>query len=337
MKFAREGLLLVAVALLGGCGGGATPPSAAMRTLSMTMAHYVQPVVRREFGRSWMLPQKKKSVLIYAGGNSEVYVYDYWDGKFVGTLTGVEGAAGGCVDAKGDVYIATDFGKVLEYPHGGTKVLKTYSPGGLLLGCSVDSKGDLAVTSFDQGVTVFAGGNPKKAITYSSVCAYQWTMGYDNRGNLIGVGETSSRGRAYCALLFGAKRISSLSFSGTIHFPGGTMWDGKYIALGDQEAGGHFASGEYPSTLKGSTLSPAGSEVTFTGNCDNDYTDIINPFIVGKKNTPINDSQGTVVLGTNSWCANGGYIEFWHYPQGGKPFKAYSQDSGTVLAVSIGT
>jgi hypothetical protein len=40
------------------------------------------------------------------------------------------------------------------------------------------------------------------------------------------------------------------------------------------------------------------------------------------------------------WCLDGGTgngITFWHYPQGGKPFKTYSKDSGTVLAVSIGT
>jgi hypothetical protein len=133
--------------------------------------------------------------------------------------------------------------------------------------------------------------------------------------------------------------MSSLSFSGTIDFPGGTMWDGKYITLGDQEAGGTYNSGVYPSTLKGSALSPVGSEVTFTDTCYHDYSDI-HPFIVGKKNTPINDHQGKVVVGTNSWCVDGGGgsgIEFWHYPEGGDPFKSYSKDSGTVLAVSIGT
>ena len=165
-------------------------------------------------------------------------------------------------------------------------------------------------------------------------------MGYDHSGNLIGVGETSSGGRAYCALLSGAKSMSSLSFSGTIDFPGGTIWDGKYIALGDQEAGGTFQTGAYPSTLAGSVLSPVGSEVTFTDTCYNDYTDIVNPFIVGKKNTPVNDKQGKVFVGTNLWCptsGSGSGIKFWHYPQGGKPFKTYSQDPGPVLAVSIGT
>lgn len=343
----RESLLLASVALFAGCAG--LPPSNGAPALSQPgyapelMPHYVRQTVHTDHGHSWMLPQKKKSVLIYVGEGSEVAVYDYSTGKLVGTLAGTGGSFG-CVDAKGDVYIGDFDGQgVVEYPHGGTKRLNTYElSGASLIGCSVDSKGDLAVTSFDPGAaTVVARGNPKRGTTYGgAACSYVWAMGYDHSGNLIGVGETSSAGRAYCALLSGAKSISSLSFSGTIDFPGGTMWDGKYIALGDQEAGGTYDTGAYPSTLTGSTLLPVGSEVTLTDTCYNNYTDIFNPFIVGKKNTPVNDSQGNVVVGTNLWCPDGGSgpgIEFWHYPQGGKPFKNYSQDAGTVLTVSIGT
>ncbi len=327
-------ILVFAVALLAGCSGlqssggapgalpqrGSTglPPLWVQRDMALTTPHQVQRPMRVDHGSSWMLP-------------------------LVGTLTGFDGPYGGCVDAKGDAYITNfDGGNVVEYAHGGTKVLNTYDSGGTPIGCAVDSKGDVAVTSFDPGeAVVFAGGDPSKGTTYSDTdCTYIWPMGYDDKDNLIGVGESSSGGRAYCALLSGAKSMSSLSFSGTIDFPGGTMWDGKYIALGDQEAGGTFETGIYPSTLKDSSLSPVGSEVTLTDTCYNSYTDIASPFIVGKKNTPVNDRRGKVVVGTNLWCADGGGIggiEFWHYPQGGKPFKGYSQDPGTVLAVSIGT
>jgi hypothetical protein len=350
--FLCRGLPFAAVALLAGCAGlqsssgapGAVPQSGSAPRL---MAHYVPQPVQSDHGRSWMLPEKKKSVLIYAVGTSGggVDVYDYSDGKLVGTLTGFDEPYAGCVDAKGDVYITNyGAGTVVEYAHGGTKVINTYDSGGNPSGCSVDSKGDLGVSIFDPGeAVVFAGGNPKKGTTYSGgPCTYLWPMAYDHSGNLIGVGETSSGSRAYCALLSGGTSMSSLSFSGTIDFPGATMWDGKYIALGDQEAGGTFQTGAYPSTLAGSVLSPVGSEVTFTDTCYNDYTDITNPFIVGKKNTPVNDKQGKVFVGTNLWCVDGGTgngsgIKFWHYPQGGKPFKTYSQDPGPVLAVSIGT
>jgi len=344
-------LLLAAIAFLAGCAGLqslSSAPGALLQSGKATglMPHYVQHPVHTDHGRSWMLPQKKgaKGALIYTGDeeNNDVYVYDYSSGKAVGTLTGFDEPYGGCVDAKGDVYITNyGAGTVVEYAHGGTKVIDTYDSGGTPVGCSVDSKGDVAVTSFDPGeAVVFAGGNPKKGAAYNGgACTYLWSMGYDHSGNLIGVGETSSGGRCYAGLLSGAKSISSLSFSGTIDFPGGTMWDGKYIALGDQEAGGTFNTGLYRATLKGSTLSPVGSEVTLT-DCSDEYNDIIRPFIVGKKNTPVNDQQGKVVIGTNQWTTQGNQscphgIEFWHYPQGGNPFKG--EGSETVLAVSIGT
>jgi hypothetical protein len=356
-----HGCLLFAVAaLLVGCSGlqpstgapGAPPlsgkatgltPLGVQREMALTMAHYVQRSVHPSDGRSWMLPQKKKSVLIYAVGSSGVNVYDYSNGKLVGTLSD-SGAYGGCVDAKGDIYIGNfDDQDVVEYAHGGTKILNTYEvSGGTPIGCSVDSKGDLAVTSFDPGeVEVFAGGNPSKGTLYSGgSCYYLWSMGYDHSGNLIGVGENEDAGREYCGLLFGGSSITTLSFSGTIDFAGGTMWDGKYIALGDQEAGGTYATGVYPSTLSGSILTPVSSEIDFTDTCYSDYTDIVNPFILGKKNTPVNDTRGTVMVGFNQWCEDGGSgggISLWHYPAGGNPFKTYTNASGAVLGVSIGT
>ena len=328
-RLATGCLRLGAVALFAGCAG-LQPSTGAPGSVSQSgntmglMPHHVQRLAANE-------------------QTNDVSVYDYSDGKFVGKLTGFDEPYNGCVDAKGDVYIG-DYavGNTVEFAHGGTKVINTYDSGGTPIGCSVDSKGDVAVTSFDPGeAVVFAGGNPKKGATYSGgACTYLWSMGYDHSGNLIGVGETSSGGRCYAGLLAGATSMSSLSFSGTIDFPGRTMWDGKYIALGDQDAGGTFNTGIYPSTLTGSTLSPVGSEVVFTDTCYNNYSDIENAFIVGKKNTPVNDQQGKVVVGINGWCADGGSgggIKFWHYPQGGNPFKNYSKDSGTVLAVSIGT
>jgi hypothetical protein len=351
-----------AAAFLAGCSGGPqggaalSPPAIplslskgqglhAQRDAALTMPHYVQRPLHPDRSRSWMAPNAKNSKeLLYVGDDetNDVYVYDYKSGKSVGTLTGFSAPYGECVDAKGDVYIANfDDQDVVEYAHGGTKILNTYELSGATpIGCSVDSKGDLAVTSFDPGeVEVFAGGNPSKGTLYSGTsCYYLWSMGYDHSGNLIGIGENEDAGREYCGLLSGGTSITTLSFSGTIYFAGGTMWDGKYIALGDQEAGGNYVTGVYPSTLSGSTLMPLGSEVTFTDNCDGDYNDVEDPFIVGNKNTPVNDSQGKVMVGTNLWCEGGTQgIAFWHYPAGGNPFKTYDKDSGTVLAVSIGT
>ncbi len=340
-------LLFAAAAFLAGCAGGtqSSPglsPSIlrqpfdsaqgdkAGRDIALTMSHYVQRPVHSDRNRSSMsLNVKASKRLLYVGDDStnDVYVYNYKSGKLVGTLTGFDGPYGECLDGKGDIYIANfDAGDVVEYAHGGAKPVNTYDSGGTPIGCSVDSKGDVAVTSFDPGeVTVFAGGNPSKGTTYTGgSCTYMWTMGYDDKGNLVGVGETSSGGRAYCGLLSGSKSITTLTTSGiTIDFPGGTEWDGKYFALGDQEADGAFQTGLARATLNGTTLTYV-SETTLSDDCYNNYVDIVNPFLVGKTNTLFKGKQAKAVIGANLWCPDGGQGEvgFWHYPAGGLPYKS---------------
>ena len=299
------------------------------RDLALMMPHYVQRPVHPDRGGSSMSPNAKKSkALLYVGDDetNDVFVYDYKSGASVGTLTGFDGPEGMCVDAKGDIYI-TNFnsGTVVEYAHGGDTSIQTYSPGGNIVGCSVDAKGDLAATSFDPGVvTVYAKGNPNDGTPYSdSSCEYLWTMAYDNKGNLVGNSVLSS-GNGICALLAGAKTMTVLSTSGfTVDFAGGTSWDGKYFALGDQEIGGQFQSGVIRATLKGTTLTAAGGETTFSDNCYNDYTDLVNTFIVGKTNTLFKGKQGNAVVGPNLWCADAGSgkVDYWHYPLGGLPYK----------------
>ena len=346
------GALLLACVAIAGCSssafspgqrGTAIAPSAAARTLSLTMAHYLQPVGRTDFGHSWMLPGKKgaKAALIYAGDEetNDVYVYDYSNGKQVGTLTGFDEPYGMCVDAKGDVYITNyGAGNALEYAHGGTEVINTFDSGGTPIGCAVDSKGDVAVTSFDPGeATVFAGGDPTKGTSYTGPCTYLWSMGYDHSGNLIGVGETSSGARCYAGLASGSKSMEALAFSGTIDFPAGTVWDGKYVALGDQEADGSDNTGMIEASLSGSTLTSHGEAIL---TCVSGFSDVVNPFVVGKKNTPVNDRQGKVVLGggCGGTTHGGGGIGFWHYPKGGDPFRNYSGVSDVYgVAVSLGT
>lgn len=346
MKYFAFLALLGGVGILGGCSGGAapTPPvasSAVSRQLSVTLAHRLQIPVHTDPGPSWMHETKKNSTLIYAAdwSNNDVLVFDYPKGKLVGTLTGFDEPYGGCVDAKGDVFM-TNYGnaEALEYAHGGTKILNTYKlPGGSEpMGCSVDKSGDLAVTSFSPGeVVVFAGGKPKKSKIYNdSDCNYQWSMGYDDKGNLVGVGESSAIN--VCALLAGAKKETTLRTSGvTIYYPGGTSWDGKYIGLGDEEANGGPNTGVHETNLSGTMLKEHNEAVLTQSSWGEMYD--VNPFVLGKKNTPVNDRQGKVVVGVNADCATG--IFYWHYPQGGDPyfgFTNYEVGDG-VIAVSIGT
>lgn len=339
--------------VLSGCGtlrqaqGDTFPAQGGAGALAMTVAAPLHVNVHPDRGRSWMLPEAAggKSILLYAGdwNTGDVYIFDYKSGKLVGTLTGFNEPYGGCVDAKGDVYFV-DFGngETVEYAHGGKTPLKTWSTPGYAIGCSVDSKNDLAVTDFYSNtgageIEVFPkGGSQGTSYSDSAACYYMWPAGYDDKGDLIVEGESSSI--AVCELPAGASSMVKLSFSGTIDFPGGTMWDGKYIALGDQESGGAYETGLYQSTLSGSTLTEV-SKTVLTDTCDGDYADIVSPFIVGKKNTPVNTKQGSSVTGGDLLCGqdeNG--IPVWHYPAGGDPFRSIGSgyQLGYNVVVSIG-
>lgn len=320
--------LFAALVLLAACGGSTesalTPPSAA-RTSS---GH----------DRSWMSPSaRRKSKLLYVSvfNGDEVNVYDYPSGKPVGTLTGFTSPAGQCVDAKGDVYIAdSGNGMVDEYAHGGKKPINTFATSGYAYGCSLDKANDLAVTDFlgksysAGSVTVFPKGS-SKGVVYSnpSDCYFIWTAGYDDKGNLVMTAENeASEAVTLCAVLKGSTSLTTLTASGfTIYSPAPTMWDGKYIALGEQQIGGGVQSGVIEATLSGSTLTSHG-QVVLSDNCDNGYTHVVQRFIVGKKNTPVNDEQGKAVAGANDFCSAD--FRLWHYPAGGTPFKSFTFQAG---------
>jgi hypothetical protein len=276
-----------------------------------------------------MSPNAKASnVLLYVGDQDadDVFVYNFKSGKYVGTLTGFEEPYGECVDAKGDIYVANfDGGNAFEYVHGGTKVLQTYDSGGEPIGCLIDSKGDVAVTSFiPSEVTVFAKSNPNKGTTYrDNSCEFLWTMGYDDKGNLVGDCENASGTVEYRGLLSGAKSITPLAASGfAINYAGGTTWDGKYLVLADQKAGGNFQTGLVRANLKGTTLTYV-SETVLSDDCYNNYVDVIDPFIVGETNTLFYGKQGDAIVGANFWCAyeGSGKVDYWHYPEGELPYK----------------
>ena len=333
---AKRWLLFAAVALLAGCAG--------LQSSSGLMPLGVQRAAHPDRNRSSMSPDAKTTkMLLYIGDEetNDVYVYDYKSGKSVGTLTGFNEPYGECVDASGDIYVSNyGSGTVVEYAHGGTTPINTYSPGGTPNGCAVDANGDVAAVSFDPGeVTVYAGGNPSDGTTYSdSSCVYMWSMAYDLKGNLVGGGESGSGKGALCGLLAGSKTMTVLKWKGfPTDFGSGAAWDGKYFALVVQ--GGTFQSGIVQATLKGKTLTYI-SETALSDNCYNSYVDIVDPFIVGKKNTPVNDKQGNTLLGANLWCVDGGKgeVDYWHYPKGGLPYKHLSGASADPYgaAVSIG-
>src|SRR5262249_47577682 len=142
-------------AILAGCGGS-QPPIAAPGAMPQTSAIATHAAGRK----SWILPEAKKRKLLYVADaqTADVYVYEYPNGKLVGTLTGFQEAQGECADAKGDVFITVPSpysasSEILEYAHGGTEPIATFSDPGYgeePWSCAVDpTTGNLAVTNVD--------------------------------------------------------------------------------------------------------------------------------------------------------------------------------------------
>jgi hypothetical protein len=110
--------------------------------------------------------------------------------------------------------------------------------------------------------------------------------------------------------------------------------------LGDQEAGStKDDTGMYEATLSGNSV--IFHDVILTDTCYRGYNDVLDPFVAGKKNAPVDTQQGRVVVGANAHCVDasgGGGIEYWHYPAGGNPYQPNKTiDPITVLTVGIGT
>jgi hypothetical protein len=345
--------------VLAGCGGLQPPPGApsamsatssgsesgltplsASRLFGLTIPRYVARPVHRAT-KTWMSPSAKsaqKLLYVSDADTNSVLVYDFPSGTEVGDLTtDIDSPYGQCVDKKGNVYIANfDSAETVEYAHGGSTPIAEFSGGGHPIGCAVDRQGDLAVASLYSAtgpgalyVWTHGEGTPAE-YQYGDPCLNMYPPGYDEKGNVIvecvgyaskGNGEGDWNTSIVCALLKGTTSLTMLSFNQSIGFASGTMWDGKYIALGDTMHDNLDETAVYQTSLSGSTLTLEGTTV-LDDTCGGYYADLVQPFIVGEKNTPINRKQGKVLIGVSRHCTD--TIAFWRYPAGGDPFKTAS-------------
>jgi hypothetical protein len=326
----------ITAVLLSACGA---PSSGAPTAMPQTRA-IAAPTDRSE---SWMLPEARGNTrLLYVSLDlHHVGVYDYDTGKRVGTLTGLDDPYGGCVDAKGDVYIAEYVnGDAVEYAHGGTKRLKTFSTNGQASGCSVDARNDLAVTDREtrtgagQVCVWTSGSGDSQPACYGglSACHLLSPAGYDDKGNLFVPGEDNTTDDL-CILPSGGTSLKELSFGYKFNTPGAAMWDGKYMTLSDEGANGD-EEGIIRVKIAGSALRDLGRTL-LRDTCYGGWEIELAPFILGTKNTPVNREQGKTVVADNTVCAELG-VKLWKYTAGGYPYKAIAPAQGVVLAVSIG-
>ncbi|MFZ0032772.1 MAG: hypothetical protein WAK84_12965 [Candidatus Cybelea sp.] len=261
------------------------------------------------------------------------------------TLPGFNEPYGECVDARGDTWITNFSGEsVVEYARGGKQPIAALNTNGYSIGCAVSPTGDLAVANFsgpngigDIEVFKHAAGTPSEYSNQEEY--YVWPPGYDNNGNLFVEAQTYKGGVGVAELPAGGSSLEPVSINETIHYPGSVMWDGKYITLTDQDAGGNPSS---PATTIYQMRERRSGGLTVVGstplkdNCNGSQVDVVQPFIAGRKNTPVNTRQGEVVIAGNLSCEN--RVDAWKYPAGGQPIAVASPVPAFAYgqAVSVG-
>jgi hypothetical protein len=329
--------IAAAITMLEGCGGSQGEPAGTAMTPTARA-----PLSRSTQGRSWILPAaRERRELLYVSLQYDdiVVIYNYRTGNEVGILRGFNYPAGQCVDASGDVWVTNDGEfSVVEYAHGGKSPMRTLHTDNYPFGCSIDpTTGNLAVATFNESsrvgdVDVFSKARGGPMSYSSSSCNDMASPGYDNEGNLYLLARNSST--TVCELPHGGTALRTVSINVAITAPAGVMWDGKHITLTD---------GNYQSTrtavIYRATESHSGNLKVVGGTrvtCYDRGNDLHAPFIVGKKNTPVNQQEGNAIVGADYFC-NHDALEFWHYPAGGNPFKAIALDeapNGQAVSIS---
>jgi hypothetical protein len=280
---------------------------------------------------------KTKDLLYVSNINSgTVNVYSYPDDKQVGTIKGdYDGPDGICVDKKNDIWVVNNQDEgLVEYKHGGTSPIANLYGIVLPIGCSVDpTTGNLAVTSYGidssggGSVSIYAHAKGTPKVYMDSQIPHFNFCGYDPKGNLYADGTDAGQTVFHFAELpKGKKTFKNITLKGGfIDYPGMVQWDGKYVAVGDQMAGG--ASGVdaiYQTT-------GAGGKIVHETPLDADGSvgeEIIGFWI-----------QGSTLIGPNATDPDSEYDEgsvgFYKYPAGGKPTKTLKKGFGAPQGSAI--
>jgi hypothetical protein len=272
---------------------------------------------------SWMAPDAKRDALLYVSDlySGDVNVYSYPQGKLKGVLTGFEAVHYECVDSAGNVFIANgDAKEVLEYAHGGTKAIKTFTEPGFTHGCAVDpTTGNLAVlhdppSSGYGGFSIYkhAKGKPTEYTTPNVFRVY--FIGYDGKGDLFVDGTAYHPTFEIAELPAGGTTTEAVTLNQPINLPGAIAWDGKYLAVGDQVSI-YGPSKIYEFSMSGSTGTLVNT-TSLTNSCD-----VLQFWL-----------RGTRVI-TSDDCAP--HVLYFNYPAGGSARKTISDSLHEPVGVTV--
>jgi hypothetical protein len=303
LRFRAYAIALAASSLVG-CGGQSASPALPQSGSQARLQAASGP---------WMLAEAKSEDLLYVGnGDGDIYAYSWPQMKLVGQLTAVEylQTAGLCVDQQGDVFVPAwtqtpyDRGFVYEFAHGGTQPIATLTDSYFFpFSCSVDrTTGNLAVTSFDDGIAIYenAQGTPTY---YHPPIAAQW-VAYDAKGDLFasGLGDDKSEYPALTEMPSGGGTFKIISLNEHIRIFA-LQWNDGYLAAAYNDI--------HPGKVSVYRIKISGSAGKVIG------TTLLN------MRNPTRHPRQFLITG-NSILAPGPKeeeLELWRYPQGGKAVK----------------
>lgn len=311
----------VAAALIAGCGEAQPPigaPGAIPQKRGITN--------HAEHSGSWMLPEAKSEDLLYVSSrvtsqctqDCGVHIYSFPAGKNVGLLLGFHSLQRLCSDAKGNVWITDDVGgsrvgpgRLIEYPHAGTKPISTLTESDPPTACSVEtSTGNLAVVNsgtYSDVLAVFRGGRGKPTF-YTGASTVPSAVSYDNNGDIFMADSVSTYSDGVDWLPAGASKIRYLPTKPRAYPNGGVLWFGKYLTANARE--GHIA--RYVIDNK------SAKEVSRT-----QLYGVGGPFIQ------------YWIAGKWAMATDRAWIQMWEYPAGGNPVRTIELSGAFGVTVSI--
>ncbi|HEX4014862.1 MAG TPA: hypothetical protein VHX17_13375 [Candidatus Cybelea sp.] len=270
-------------------------------------------------------PDKKKAkkyAYVSDSGANELFVYNFANGSFgtaVGSTSNVSQPQGLCA-LKTAVYLAnTNDSQILVFKAPSTTSSSSLSTTGFFpVGCSVDSKGDVAVSNIctapycspEGNVMIFKGGKGTPTTATCPNLARYYFLTYDKKGNIWVDGEDASYAFAFCEIPAGSTNGQAISLNVDPEFPGGVQIGGKNVTILDQDTN---TVDEY--TISGTSGTLSGSVALGGGISD-----------------PVGDwitKNGKYVLTANAGSAN---ATSFAYPAGGNPV---STASGLVEPIGV--
>jgi len=268
-----------------------------------------------------MAPGAAEQDLLYVTDVRAVTVYLYPEGKLEGTLKGFYIAYGACVGKRGDIFIVDGgYFKIFEYAHGGTKRIATLNSSTAdPNGCAIDpTTGNLAVASLgfgsDGSIEVYKNARGTPTLYRDSAFQEYWLCGYDNKGNLFVDGQDYENNFVFAELPRGSNTLKTLTLNQSIGWPGGVQWDGKYVAVGDQNS-----PVIYQFSIKGSHGTKRGTTTMASG------ARFVDQYFI----------DGQTLIAPNQLGGSTSDVLFYKYPTGGDATKIITKDVRAAHGVVV--